>query len=520
MELDVYDRPLERFGGRGARWLLRSYSRVDGEGAEVVRVDDVAQLAEALALAEKSSRKVTFRASGLSMHDQSLNDDMIISVERLSTIDVDAASGTVTVGAGAKWGDVVTETLKAGMVPRVVPTSRHITCGGSLMTDGISRYSPSLGSESAHVRRLELLTVGASEPRWIERPQGSSDESADAELFRAVIGSFGYLGVVTRITYDLMRVDEVGDEEDEEKRLKVATRLWAFDTFKGLVDHQLRVLDKPRMDDLEKWDFPPDADPVEYPSVYAVAVFEKGDGRGAVYKSTYARGVEGEPYVIYRPRAWWRPLLGLLLTWRWCKWLVNWVVWRSMKQDGSDPDRPKNDKVFVNEVADYMFFMDGDLATKIRFEDPPSRLLYVIQQTFVVPMEETEDFLLEMTKAFTDAGVEPTLFEFLFMPCDRILMSASYDMPGFAITVAFQDIPKQSHRDEVIAVLKTISRACQEVGGRLHLTKNVYVDDEVIRAMYADRAAKFLRLKDELDPSGVLRNRFFDRVFPKMDGSG
>src|SRR5690606_2369898 len=106
-------------------------------------------------------------------------------------------------------------------------------------------------------------------------------------------------------------------------------------------------------------------------------------------------------------------------------------------------------------------------------------------------------------------------FEFLFMPRDRILMSASYDMPGFAITLAFQDIRCEERRRAAIAAIEEIARICHEgFGGRIHFTKNVYADPAILRAMYAGRAEAFLALKDRYDPDRVLRNAFFDRIFP------
>src|SRR5690606_23457302 len=112
--------------------------------------------------------------------------------------------------------------------------------------------------------------------------------------------------------------------------------------------------------------------------------------------------------------------------------LINWVVWRSMESDAG--------KTFVNDVFDYMFFMDGEVAFKEGYERPPHKLAAVVQQTYVVHYQKAVAFLDAIPEVLAAHDVEPTLFEFLFMPRDRILMSASYDMPGFAITLAFQDI--------------------------------------------------------------------------------
>ncbi len=61
--------------------------------------------------------------------------------------------------------------------------------------------------------------------------------------------------------------------------------------------------------------------------------------------------------------------------------------------------------------------------------------------------------------------------------------------------------------------LQAASAACAKLGGRVHLVKNVYATPEQLYAMYTDAMERFLRLKAQLDPEGILHNSFFDRIF-------
>lgn len=502
---------IEPCGPRGDRRILRSYSRLDETCSDVRAPADVAELARLLVEARDDGRAVTFRAGGWSLHDQSLNEDMVISLERLGHIEpVNVADQQITVGAAATWSDVVSATLAHDLVPYVVPTGERITCGGSLATDGISRYSPSYGSESRHVAALEFLAVGDPAPRWLARPDPDDHDSEDAKLFRAVIGGFGYLGVVTRITYDLLSLRNVGPPRARaNQKVRVATELWTYESFAEIIDKQIALLVEPIEEDLEHWPMPSEADAEAYPAVYSVVFPHDGNGRGAVYRSVYTRGEDGPPYIIYQPRIWFRKWMTLLLTMSSIKKLVNWVVWRSMTRDAKAEAR------FVNDVHDYMFFMEGQVLGKQWLEDPPHRLLPVIQQTFVVHYQKAHDFLDVIPELLAAHDLEPTVFELLFMPRDHILMSASYDTPGFAITIAFQDIESERRQHRAIAAMKELSRVLHEdFGGRVHFTKNVYAEPDVVRAMYEDQASRFLELKRQLDPEGVLQNRFFERILP------
>jgi len=504
--------------GDDDRERLRSYSRLDATCAEVIRPRSVAALAEALIAARDAGRRLTVRAGGMSLHDQSLNDDLVISLGHLNQIDaVDVERRQITVGASATWGDIVSATLKHDLVPYVVVTSKRCTSGGTLSSDGIARSSPAFGSESVYVASFDFLAVGKTETRTIERPRPDDADSDDARLFHAVIGGFGYLGVVTAVTYDLLSLSRVGGAEAAGLPLEVTTRLWAFSSFEELIAKQIALLPVPLEEAREHGRFPTRADGVDCPSVYAVMFPHEGDGRGAVFESTYSRGDRGEPYIIYRPHSWLRVVAGLLLTWTWLKPTIKWLTWRDMKR-ASDQGL-----VFVNGVLDYLFFMDSDVATKVFFERPPRRLMPVIQQTYVIHYDLAAQFLRALSAKLEERGIEPTLFESLFLPSGRALMSASHGTPSFAITLAFQDVAQAARRDAVIAVLEELAEICHRTfQGRVHFTKNVYASKEVLREMYADRTDSFLALKRRHDPEGLLRNDFFERVFPTatpVDGS-
>jgi FAD/FMN-containing dehydrogenase len=501
----------EPSGPEDGKVLLHSYSRLDEAWAEVREPRTVEELGQILIEARDAGNKVTLRGSGLSLHDQSLNDELVLSMARFDSISVEGRR--VTVGAAAKWADVVAKTMDQQKVPYVVPTGKSITCGGSLASDGISRYSPSFGSESVHVESFDFLEVGQTVARTIPKPDPDDRNSDDAQLFRAVIGGFGYLGVVTSITYRLLDLAGVGDATQANQRVAVTTTLSAHEDFASLLEEQKRLLlDDVQHDlelDLEHWEIPDEPDPIRYPSVYAVAMpHGKGKGRGAVYRSVYSRGDRGKPYVIYQPEAWWRKWVTLVLSSSTFKKAINVTVWLSMKANAGH--------TFVNTVEDYMFFMEGQVIGKAWVEDMTKRFLPVLQQTFVVHYDKAEPFLQDIAAIVDKHDIEPTLLEFLFMPKDHILMSASHGIAGFAITLAFQDIESEPRQQRTIAAMKAISqRLHDEYEGRIHLTKNVYADPDVIRGMYGPNAERFLALKEKYDPAGVLRNDFFDRLFPR-----
>jgi hypothetical protein len=314
-----------------ARELIESYGRVHHARAEVAQPATVAELAATLARCAREGRHATFRAAGRSFHDQALSDDVVISLTRFDRIlGIDPVAQTITVEPGVTWGRIVEAALAHGLLPYVVVTTAEATAGGTLSSDAISRHSPAYGSESAHVVGFELCAPGLPAPRWIARPR-PGDDGQDARIFRAVIGGFGYLGAITRITYRLLGVRDVDGGAGE---LRVATRLATVESFRELCATQHRAIESLARGrgDLEAWDFPRRADR-EVPAVYSVSFLHRGDGRGAVYRSWYCRGKAGWPYFVYLPRSRLVAFVGVLASFTRIRRLGQQITWRLMRLD-------------------------------------------------------------------------------------------------------------------------------------------------------------------------------------------
>jgi hypothetical protein len=103
--------------------------------------------------------------------------------------------------------------------------------------------------------------------------------------------------------------------------------------------------------------------------------------------------------------------------------------------------------------------------------------------------------------------------DFLFVPGDDFLMSASNNFPSFVVTIAFSDTDQSMLPSRTHDLLCAASRDCRTLGGRVHLVKNVVADPSDLRAMHGDAARVLCDLKKKYDPDGVLKNEFFDRVF-------
>ena len=147
------------------------------------------------ALKFASSRGVTVipRGSGSSPFGGSVpvRGGIVLDVSPMDKVlSIDPVGRTVTVEAGARWGDVDAQLEKHGLSLNTSPSSRFSTVAGWIATGGMGLNSFSRGHVRGSVRSIEMVA-----------PDGAVMEMSKADpLFDLVFGSEGQLGVITSIT--------------------------------------------------------------------------------------------------------------------------------------------------------------------------------------------------------------------------------------------------------------------------------------------------------------------------------
>jgi FAD/FMN-containing dehydrogenase len=149
--------------------------------------------------------------------------------------------------------------------------------------------------------------------------------------------------------------------------------------------------------------------------------------------------------------------------------------------------------------------------------------LNTVQQTFVLPSEPfppndpwgaspTAEFLKAAYDDLRPRGLRPIVVDVLHLPKDDHVLSSSRNMEGFAVTLAFADRDGEQW-SELSGRLRSFSARCRELGGRVHLVKNVEADQGDLKAMYGSALDDFRALKRRYDPKGILKNAFFEKIF-------
>jgi decaprenylphospho-beta-D-ribofuranose 2-oxidase len=462
-------------------------------------VDDVRLVFDT---ARKSGQRIMTRGGGHSFHDQALHDgdsdqQIIISSDCFNTITF-APNGdpnTVRLGAGVTWIDYFNSAVddartKGGplRLPGSMQTGRSATAGGTMSGDCLSRFSAVLGKESLWIESFRIVTT--------EGDCLDVNRNSYPDLFYAAIGGHGYLGFVTDVTYKLIAIDSASCAR---------TRITTYECFGDLVEAQLQIINSTIQ-------APAPLLPRAVSSVWFTDLADIGQPdkiKGGVFDSSYA--LPSNP-----PRAGF-PLYGDIEShWRYAVELMaridplNLLIHEflyNLAKEHKDP--------FENDLMDFLFFMDGNTVAKDKFEKQFSPQLFpIVQQTFVIPKEQTVAFAQTCERKMSARGLRPTETDMLFVARDECLMSANYQLEGFAVTIAFEPIaPDGQAPPRIVDLMHELSVDCQALGGRVHFVKNIYSDPVVLRKMFHPQIEQFEDIKRKYDPSLLLQNKFSDTFF-------
>lgn len=485
------------------RKTLRSYG-----GQEMVTrrcvPDSLRTLQNALTLARQRGWKVAFRAGGRAFDTHSLNETLVIDLGRLPgfrAIDVDPTARTVRVGAGAPWGAILRATLAHGLVPAVMVTSSHATAGGTLSADCLSRFSPTYGKEGVHVRSFEFLKLDGTTI--------TCSRAENHDVFQAVIGGLGCLGLVLGIVHDLVPLKHG-------KQSAVLTRFVPFRGLRRLADELVGRATAVRRT-AARTRAAGRADPVQ-PRAISAALYMNAARQGLLMRSHYVRGGSGRlrGTVLHQPGSLVHALLQIMSLFQWSR-RIGW--WFTMNVTFKKP------RTYVDRMHGYTFFQDGNERIK-RLGRKLGLPMGVRQQTYVIPWEpedraassqrlarflEAADRLLDRRKLL------PSLIDVLYVPDESregFLLSSSTGMSGFAVSIAFEKaftgrFPKEER------ALYDISRLCHALEGRVHVVKHVFADPRAMQARYRG-LGRMIAVKNALDPERLLQSEFLRRVFPAL----
>jgi FAD/FMN-containing dehydrogenase len=180
--------------------LLENFGHSLSAPAYLFQPQSAEEIHEIFKLAKSNNLTVALRGAGKSYNDASLNGGgIVLDLQRMDRIlEWDPGSGSLTAEPGLSLCQLWQTTLPDGWWPPVVSGTMVTTLGGCLGMNIHGKNNFRMGPIGEHVTEFTALLPSGAEVSCSPKKNG--------DLFRAMIGGLGMLGVFTSITLQMKRV--------------------------------------------------------------------------------------------------------------------------------------------------------------------------------------------------------------------------------------------------------------------------------------------------------------------------
>jgi decaprenylphospho-beta-D-ribofuranose 2-oxidase len=437
-----------------------------------VAVDDLPAVFNS---AKTAGLTVTLRGAGRSYNDAALNGGGIVldlkGINRILEWDPD--SGVITVEPGLTLHELWHAVLPDGWWPPVVSGTMTTTLGGCLGANIHGKNNFRMGTIGEHVIQFTALLPTGAEITCSPRKNG--------DLFRAMIGGLGMLGVFTSITLQMKRVTSG----------LLNVRAWGVPDLKTHLDEIA------------------DAAPQHS---YTVGWLDatargRGMGRGQLHTADYLS--EGDdPDAVRTLGVEYQTLpdkfFGLVP-----KSLLHYCMAPFMNNLGVPGVNTAKyilgvkTKTFRQSHAAFHFLLDYVPSWELAYGK-------LIQYQSFLPKETALDAWSEMLALSQQRSLPSYLGVTKRHRPDNFLLTHAVD--GFSLALDFK--VTDSNRTRLAKLLEDFDRIVLNAGGRFYFAKNSETSAVTTRRFLGEETvAKFRALKRRCDPNHLLESDLFRRIF-------
>jgi len=458
---------------------LEGWGMAVGAPGYLFKPGDVSGIAGVLDLARSTEVPVSARGAGCSYGDAAfVPEGLVLDCSTMRRVlAYDPTTGIVDVEPGVTIEQLWRHCLADGWWPPVVTGTMAPTVGGCLAMNVHGKNNWTRGTIGDHCLELDLMTADGA-IRTISREQ-------EPELFHAVIGGFGQLGVITRARVQLKRVQSGLTEAKAVAAPDLGSLLQQLDDAKDEWEYVVGWLDA----------FPGGAKL----------------GRGLLHFARHLTAEEDpDPVASLEPVGQDLPanLFGVVpksLMWRMIKPFTNNLGMRSINLakylHGSVL---ANGAVYRHSLAAFSFLLDYVPDWKKSYL--PGGL---IQHQSFVPAAEAERVFRIQIEICRRHGMPSYLGVLKRHRPDPFLLTHAVD--GFSLAFDFPVV--KSKRAELWAMIRELAEPVAEAGGRFYPAKDAALPGELYRATFNNgELDRFRALKREVDPDRVLRSALAQRL--------
>ncbi len=450
-----------------------------GGAGYVFRPRDAGGVAEALEAARAANLPVALRGSGCSYGDAAFRaESVVIDLSDLDRVlRWDPGTGVVDVEPGVSLRSLWRMAIGDGWWPPVVTGTMEPTIGGALAMNVHGKNNWQRGTLGEHCLELDLVVPGGT--------TRTLSEEHDPELFHAVIGSFGQLGIITRARLQMKKIHS----GLVEVRAVAAPDL----------ETMLRLTDEAK----DQWEYV-----VGWIDAFAGG---KNLGRGLLHFARHLEeGEDPDPSASLSLAG--QDLPGTILgvvpksqMWRFLKPFTNRLGMRAINfAKNFSGTTIGNNKTYRQSLAGFSFLLDYVPNWKQIYR--PGGL---IQHQSFVPRDSAEEVFRNQLEVCLECGMPSFLAVLKRHRPDPFLLSHAVD--GFSLALDFPVVARR--RDELWAMVRELAGPVVAAGGRFYPAKDSALPAKLYQESFSDgQLERFLEIEAELDPTRMLRTGLADRL--------
>jgi len=447
----------------------------------VSRPHTIEECRETLAYCREHGMTVCARGAGRGYGDLALNDGhALMDMSEMNRIlDFDEDSGQITVEAGTRLIDIYRHVHHRQLTLPSSPTESHSSVAGAICANVNGKDGWRMGSFAHQVVRMTLLLANG-EIVEVDR---------EHELFPAVIGGIGLLGIILDATLQLKRipspfveinripvtnVDALLAKMAEIEKSHDAAVVWVDAYARGRrigrsVIHGAKWIEHPDTEEDRKKYLNAGYERLERHRRFGLALHEK-----------------------------FGPVLSLMLQAQRPMMHVFNRLYYALCQLAYKTGRSSNSELFLR------------FSFEASFTVPPAHLVcgphgYTVQLTF--PRSQAREAIVELLEICQSSPCPPVTTILRAHKKDDCLISFSED--GYSLNFEFH--PKKRHEAASRAAVDRLIDATARRGGKIHLAKDQVLRPEQFYEVFP-RYTELLAIKQRLDPEGMFTSDLARRV--------
>lgn len=460
--------------------LLENFGHSLSSPAYVYRPTHTGQIAELLALAARSGFTVGLRGAGRSYGDAALNGgQVVLDIQRMNRVlEWNPETGVITVEPGVTVQQLWQHTLEDGWWPPVVPGTMFPTMAGILAVNIHGKNNYVAGTIGEHV--LEFTALLPNGQTVTCTPQTTPD------LFYALLGGIGVLGVITSITLKLKRIYSGNLLVHAWASPNLRQMMAEFEPLKSEVDYLVGWVDG--------------------------TVGGRALGRGQVHTADYLEeGADSAPARTLRIDYQTLPdtFFGLV---------PKSILYRFMQPFMNNLGVPAvnlGKYLSARTLSHHHHFLQSLVAFNFLLDYVPNwERAYgrggLIQYQSFIPKETAADAFCDLIALTIKRGLPNYLGVLKRHRPDPFLLSHSLD--GYSLAMDFR--VTHAGRARLQKLCDEMSEIVLQAGGRFYFAKDSTVTLQHVRRSLGDDAIRrFCEIKARVDPQGLLQTELYRRLF-------